>query len=115
MESNRQPAASETSAPAAIGECVRRCVNPIEDAGCDLLALLRCSGSDAEVRAHAEHRRDLNREVGVEPRPTSSFGTETAAIMLLCGLVAFGQIVIRRIDGREHLAACLAKEWIAAA
>lgn len=43
------------------------------------------------------------------------FGTEAAALTLLYGLVAFGQIVLRRIDGREQLLAFLAKEWFQAA
>jgi len=42
------------------------------------------------------------------------FGTE-AAITLLYGLVAFGQIMLRRIDGHEQLPAFLAKEWCQAA
>jgi transposase-like protein len=40
---------------------------------------------------------------------------EAAALTLLYGLVAFGQIVLRRIDGREQLLAFLAKEWFQAA
>ena len=43
------------------------------------------------------------------------FGTEAAAITLLYGLVAFGQIMLRRIDGHEQLPAFLAKEWCQAA
>jgi putative transposase len=58
---------------------------------------------------------NLNRELRRRTKTKASFGTETAAITLLYGLVAFGQIVLRRIDGREQLAAFLAKEWIAAA
>jgi len=38
------------------------------------------------------------------------FSTEAAAVTLLFGLVAFGQIVWRRIDGHAQLAASLAKE-----
>ena len=45
------------------------------------------------------------------PKTMSSFGTEAAAVTLLYRLVAFGQIVLRRIDGHEQLPAFLAKEW----
>lgn len=58
---------------------------------------------------------NLNREVGRRTKTQASFGTEAAAITLLYGLVAFGQIVRRRIDGHEHLLAFLAKEWSQAA
>jgi len=37
------------------------------------------------------------------------------AFTLLYGLVAFGQIVLRRIDGHERFPAFLAKEWSQAA
>jgi hypothetical protein len=35
--------------------------------------------------------------------------------MLLYGLVAFGQILLRRVDGHDQLPAFLAKEWSDAA
>jgi len=41
--------------------------------------------------------------------------TAGAAVTLLYGLVAFGQIALRRIDGHARLAAFLAKEWSDAA
>ena len=37
-------------------------------------------------------------------------GTEAAALTLLYGLVASGQIVLRRIDGHEQLPTSLAQE-----
>jgi hypothetical protein len=36
-------------------------------------------------------------------------------LTFLYGLVAFGQIVLRRIDGHEQFPAFLAKEWAQAA
>ena len=54
---------------------------------------------------------NLNREFRRRTKTQASFGTEAAALTLLYGLVAFGQIVWRRIDGREQLFAFLAKEW----
>ncbi len=58
---------------------------------------------------------NLNREFRRRTKTQASFGTEAAAITLLCGLVAFGQIVLRRIDGADQLPAFLAKEWPQAA
>jgi len=55
---------------------------------------------------------NLNREFRRRTKTqASSFSTEAAAVALLFGLVAFGQIVLRRIDGHAQLAAPLAKEW----
>jgi putative transposase len=53
---------------------------------------------------------NLNREFRRRTKTQASFGTEAAAITLLYGLVAFGQIVLRRIDGHEQLSTFLAKE-----
>lgn len=58
---------------------------------------------------------NLNREFRRRTKTQASFGTEAAALTLLYGLVAFGQIVLRRIDTREQLLAFLAKEWFQAA
>jgi hypothetical protein len=58
---------------------------------------------------------NLNREFRRRTKPQASFGTEAAAITLPYGLVAFGQIVLRRLDGHEQLPAFLAKEWSQAA
>ena len=41
----------------------------------------------------------------------ASFGTEDAALIVLYGLIAFGHIQLRKIDGHQHLAAFLAKKW----
>ena len=38
-------------------------------------------------------------------------GTEDAALTLLFGLVAFGQIQLRRIDGYQQLPSFLAAKW----
>jgi transposase-like protein len=58
---------------------------------------------------------NLNREFRRRTKTQASFGTEAAALTLLYGLVAFGQIVLRRIDGHERFPAFLAKEWSQAA
>ncbi len=45
----------------------------------------------------------------------ASFSTEEAAVTLLYGLVAFGQIQMRKTPGYRHLAAFLAGDVEAAA
>jgi len=46
---------------------------------------------------------NLNREFRRRTKTQASFSTEQAAVTLLYGLVAFGQIRLRRIDGHRHL------------
>src|SRR5260221_3995107 len=58
---------------------------------------------------------NLNREFRRRTKTQASFGTEAAAVSLLYGLVAFGQIMLRCSDGHEQLPAFLAKEWSQAA
>lgn len=53
----------------------------------------------------------LNREFRRRTKTQASFGTEDAALTVLYGLVAFGQIQLRKIDGYQHLPSFLAKEW----
>ena len=46
---------------------------------------------------------NLNREFRRRTKTQASFSTEEAALTLLFGLIAFGQINLRRIDGYKHL------------
>lgn len=46
---------------------------------------------------------NLNREFRRRTKTQASFGTEDAAVTLLYGLVAFGQIRMRKIDGHRHV------------
>lgn len=46
---------------------------------------------------------NLNREFRRRTKTQGSFSNEAAAVTLLYGLVAFGQIRLRRIDGYKHL------------
>ncbi len=50
---------------------------------------------------------NLNREFRRRTKSQASFATEQAAVTLLYGLVAFGQIQFRRIDGHKKLSALL--------
>ena len=54
---------------------------------------------------------NLNREFRRRTKTQASFGTEDFALTMVYGLVAFGQIVRRKIDGAKHLPSFLAKEW----
>ena len=46
---------------------------------------------------------NLNREFRRRTKTQASFGTEHAALTVLYGLVAFGQIQLRKIDGHTKL------------
>ena len=47
---------------------------------------------------------NLNREFRRRTKTQGSFSTEAAAVTLLYGLIAFGQITMRRITGHQHVA-----------
>ena len=57
---------------------------------------------------------NLNREFRRRTKTQASFTTEESAVALLFGLVASGQIRLRRIDGYQHLADVLARGEVAA-
>jgi transposase-like protein len=54
---------------------------------------------------------NLNREFRRRTKTQASFSTEDAALILLYGLVAFGQIQLRKIDGHKQLPSFIDKEW----
>jgi transposase-like protein len=54
---------------------------------------------------------NLNREFRRRTKTQASFSTEAAALTVLYGLVAFGQIQLRKIDGHTTLPSFLEKEW----
>jgi putative transposase len=54
---------------------------------------------------------NLNREFERRTKTQASFATEQAAVTLLYGLVAFGQIHLRRIDGWRHLTTMIEQHW----
>jgi putative transposase len=82
----------------------------IEEAGLDLLALYDFPKALWKALRTTHSLENLNREFRRRTKTQASFSTEAAAVTLLFGLVAFGQIVLRRIDGYAQLAASLAKE-----
>jgi transposase-like protein len=58
---------------------------------------------------------NLNREFRRRTNTQASFSTEDAAVTLLYGLIAFGQIKLRRLDGRRALAAIVTERACQAA
>ena len=54
---------------------------------------------------------NLNRQFRRRTKTQASFGTEDAALSVLYGLVAFGHVQLRKIDGHHQLPAFLAKAW----
>jgi putative transposase len=54
---------------------------------------------------------NLNREFRRRTKTQASFGTEAAALTVLYGLVAFGHIQLRKLDGHRQLPSFLANEW----
>jgi putative transposase len=87
----------------------------IDEAGFDLLTFYNFPKAMWKSLRTTNTLENLNREFRRRTKTQASFGTEAAALTLLYGLVAFGEIVLRRIDGREQLLAFLAKEWCQAA
>jgi transposase-like protein len=87
----------------------------IEEAGLDLLTFYDFPKAMWKSLRTTNALENLNREFRRRTKTQASFGTEAAAVTLLYGLVAFGQIVLRRVDGHAQLPAFLAKEWSHAA
>jgi putative transposase len=87
----------------------------IDEAGFDLLTFYDFPKAMWKSLRTTNTLENLNREFRRRTKTQASFGPEAAALTLLYGLVAFGQIVLRRIDGREQLLAFLATEWFQAA
>jgi putative transposase len=83
----------------------------LEEAGLDLLTFHDFPKATWKSIRTTNILENLNREFRRRTKTQASFGTEDAALTLLYGLVAFGQIQLRKIDGHKHLPSFLAKEW----
>ncbi len=77
----------------------------LEEAGLELLTFYEFPKAMRKSLRSTNALENLNREFRRRTKTQASFGTEEAAITLLYGLVAFGQIELRRIDGYRHLKA----------
>jgi hypothetical protein len=73
--------------------------------------LLRFPENHLEIVAHDQHAGES--ESGVPPahKDAGLVQHRGRALIILYGLVAFGQIQLRKIDGHQQLPLFIAKEW----
>jgi putative transposase len=83
----------------------------LEEAGQDLLTFYDLPKAMWKSIRTTSMLENLNREFRRRTKTQASFGTEDGALTVLYGLVAFGQIQLRRIDGHQYLPAFAAKTW----
>lgn len=83
----------------------------LEEAGLELLTFYDFPKAMWKTLRTTNTVENLNREFRRRTKTQASFGTEEAALIVLYGLVAFGHIQLRKVDGHQHLAAFIAKEW----
>ena len=83
----------------------------LEEAGLALLTFYKLPKAMWKSLRTTNALENLNREFRRRTKTQASFGTEDAALTLLFGLVAFGQIQLRRINGYQQLSSFLAAKW----
>jgi transposase-like protein len=83
----------------------------LEEAGLELLTFYDFPKSMWKSLRTTNTLENLNREFRRRTKTQASFSTEDAALIILYGLVAFGQIQLRKIDGHQQLPSFIAKEW----
>jgi len=82
----------------------------LEEAGTKLLTFYEFPRAMWKSLRTTNPIENLNREFRRRTKTQASFPGEEAAVTLLFGLVAFGQIKLRRIDGYQHLPQVIAVE-----
>lgn len=82
----------------------------LEEAGLELLTFYSYPKSMWKSLRTTNALENLNREFRRRTKTQGSFATEAAGVTLLWGLVAFGQIRLRRIDGYRHIGHLLRDE-----
>ena len=87
----------------------------LEEAGEQLLTFYAFPKAMWRVLRTTNTLENLNREFRRRTKTQASFPTEEAAVTLLYGLVAFGQIQLRKIDGHRHVSELLADSVATAA
>ena len=75
----------------------------IQEAGSELLTFYEFPKSMWKSLRTTNSLENLNREFRRRTKTQASFSTEGAALTLLYALVAFGQILLRKIDGYRDL------------
>ena len=83
-------------------------VTSLEEAGEKLLTFYAFPKAMWKSLRTTNSIENLNREFRRRTKTQASFSTEEAAVTLLYGLVAFGQIQMRRITGYQHVVELLA-------
>ncbi|HEY7474124.1 MAG TPA: IS256 family transposase [Vicinamibacterales bacterium] len=83
----------------------------LEEAGLELLTFFDFPKAMWKSLRTTNTLENLNREFRRRTKTQASFSTEAAALIILYGLVAFGQIQLRKIDGHKQLPSFIAKEW----
>jgi putative transposase len=83
----------------------------LQEAGLELLTFYAFPKDTWKSIRTTNMIENLNREFRRRTKTQASFSTETAALTVLYGLVAFGQIHLRKIDGHTTLPSFLEKEW----
>jgi len=83
----------------------------LEEAGGKLLTFYELPRAMWRSLRSTNTIENLNREFERRTKTQASFSTEQAAVTLLYGLVAFGQIQFRRIDGWRHLNTVIEEHW----
>jgi transposase-like protein len=83
----------------------------LEEAGLELLTFYDFPKRMWKSLRSTNTLENLNREFRRRTKTQASFSTEDAGLILLYGLVAFGQIQLRKIDGHTELPAFIAREW----
>jgi putative transposase len=84
----------------------------LEEAGLELLTFYDFPKAMWKSLRTTNTLENLNREFRRRTKTQPSFGTENAALILLYGLVAFGHIQLRKIDGHKQLPSFIANEWL---
>ena len=82
----------------------------LEEAGEQLLTFYAFPKAMWKALRTTNSIENLNREFRRRTKTQASFSTEEAAVTLLYGLVAFGQIQLRRICGYTHVAELIASQ-----
>lgn len=107
-------AANGGAARAAYNDFVRKwsrlvpaVARSLEEAGVALLTFYEFPKPMWKTLRTTNPLENLNREFRRRTKTQGSFSTEAAAVTLLWGLIAFGQIRMRRIDGYQHLSSII--------
>ncbi len=87
----------------------------LEEAGEQLLTFYAFPKAMWRALRTTNSLENLNREFRRRTKTQASFSTEEAGVTLLFGLVALGQIELRKIDGYRHVSELLAPAVASAA